>query len=89
MTSDGEYNIVVKHIVYGGDEIESDDIIAEAVLNVYTFNNDNFRVVLDKDSEILKVYCYETGTVFILVEREDGGNVETITDINRTIENTG
>ncbi len=90
MTDEGEYSIEVKHIVYDEDEIESEDILAEATLMVYTFNNDEFRAILDKDSETLKVYCYEEGTIFITVEREsDEEEPEIVNETEFAIENTG
>ena len=42
ITDEGEYNIVVKQVDYDDEEI-----LAEGILNITTFNNDAFRAVLD------------------------------------------
>ena len=51
ITNEGEYNIVVKQVDYDDEEI-----LAEGILNVTTFNNDAFRAVLNKDENLIKVF---------------------------------
>ena len=90
ITEDGEYAIVVKHVVYDeDDEIESEETLAEGLLNVTTFNYDAFRAVLDKDENVIRVFCpdYAEGTVNITVEREnEDGEPETVYENGFTIE---
>ena len=90
ITEDGEYAIVVKHVVYDEDDgIESEETLAEGLLNVTTFNYDAFRAVLDKDENVIRVFCpdYAEGTVYITVEREnEDGEPETVYENGFTIE---
>jgi len=88
ITEDGEYAIVVKHVVYDEDDvIESEETLAKGLLNVTTFNYDAFRAVLDKDENVIRVFCYAEGTVYITVEREnEDGEPEIVYENDFTIE---
>ena len=86
ITEAGEYAVTVKWIVWDEDVIDFEQTIAEGLLNVTTFNNDVFRAVLDKDEEILKIFCFNEGKICIIVEREDGeGNSEIVNEIEYNI----
>ena len=66
MTEVNEYEITVKYL---GDEEE--EILAETTLNVIEYDYSTFRAILDKENEILKVYCADDGTICITVLRYD------------------
>ncbi|WP_405292945.1 hypothetical protein [Methanobrevibacter sp.] len=72
ITEAGEYEINVKR-VWEDDGINEEEDIDEGFLNVTTFNYDAFRALLDKDSEVIKIYCpdYANGTIYISVERRE------------------
>lgn len=85
ITEDGEYNIVVKQVGYDDEEI-----LAEGILNITTFNNDAFRAVLDKDENLIKVFCpdYADGRINIYVEREnEDGEPDFVNEVDQEILN--
>ena len=66
MTEVKEYDVTVKYL---GDEEE--EILAETTLNVLEYDYSTFRAILDKENEILKLYCSEEGTIRITVLKYD------------------
>lgn len=89
ITEAGDYEITVKYVAYDGENIDYEEIIDEGVLNVVKFNYDEFRVILDKDSEIIKIYCPndKMGTISINVVRSKGEEEpEEVSEVNHTIE---
>ena len=77
ITDEGLYEI---EVLFDGESL------ANGTLNVIEFKNDTFRAVFDKDLEILKVFCFENGIIYISVEREpEGGEPETVYDDDYTI----
>lgn len=85
ITDEGEYNIVVKQVDYDDEEI-----LAEGILNITTFNNDAFRAVLDKDENVIKVFCpdYADGRINIYVKREnEDGEPDFVNEVDQEILN--
>lgn len=79
ITEAGEYDITVKH---DGETLKNETI------NVFEFEDDEFRAEIDYEDETLSLYCPQNaqGTVIIVTKREiDGSEFENVSTLTHTI----
>uniref|UniRef100_UPI00386978BC hypothetical protein n=1 Tax=Methanobrevibacter sp. TaxID=66852 RepID=UPI00386978BC len=68
MTEVDEYDVIVKYL-----SDESEEILADATLNVVEFDYQSFRAIINSDNRCIDFYCPdgENGEIKITVEKED------------------